>query len=94
MNSNNIRHSQFELFPGNEVKVPESKKNYYLFRGLTMSLENIIVFCIISVMISVLVFSIGVEKGKKLSGLSKTEPIYTILWLLPCEYVKMILCCC
>ncbi len=60
----NRRQSQFELFPSTSENLPGSKSTGYQFKDLTLSLENIIVLCIILVMALVLSFSFGVENGK------------------------------
>jgi len=66
MNISSDNQSQFELFPGGSQKQPEIGKPRLLLKDLTLSLENIIVVCIVFVMSVVLFFSFGVERGKKL----------------------------
>jgi len=68
MNINRKRQSQFELFPGASKNGPEAGKSAHLTKDLTLSLENIIVLCIIFVMSSVLFFSFGVEKGRRVES--------------------------
>lgn len=70
MNINHRKQSQFELFPGASKYNPEAGKSSCLTKDLTLSLENIIVLCIISIMTLVLFFSFGVEKGKRAASLS------------------------
>lgn len=65
MNINRKGQSQFELFPGASKCGPETGKPAPLTKDLTLSLENIIVLCIIFVMSLVLFFSFGVEKGRR-----------------------------
>ena len=67
MNINLKRQSQFELFPKPSKNGPEPWRPSRLTKDLTLSLENIIVLCIIFVMILVLFFSFGVERGKKIA---------------------------
>ncbi|MCK5260098.1 MAG: SPOR domain-containing protein [Candidatus Omnitrophica bacterium] len=67
MNINPKRQFQFELFPKPSKNDPEPWKPSRLTKDLTLSLENIIVLCIIFVMILVLFFSFGVERGKKIA---------------------------
>ncbi|MCK4882304.1 MAG: SPOR domain-containing protein [Candidatus Omnitrophica bacterium] len=67
MNINLKRQSQFELFPKPSKNGPEPWKPSRLTKDLTLSLENIIVLCIIFVMVLVLFFSFGVERGKKIA---------------------------
>ena len=67
MSINPHKQSQFELFPGtsgSDGNFPKGKKAL-LTKDLTLSLENIIVLCILFVMTVVLFFSFGVEKGKR-----------------------------
>ena len=67
MSINHYRQSQFELFPGASGSTRDSGKKYRLIKDLTLSLENISVLAILFVMILVLFFSFGVEKGKKIA---------------------------
>jgi cell division septation protein DedD len=65
MNINRRNQSQFELFPGSSRQNPEIEKTSCLIKDLTLSLENIIVLCIVFIMTLVIFFSFGVEKGKR-----------------------------
>ena len=59
------KYSQFELFPGSApAPVPKAGLSD-LFKDLTLSLEHIIVLAIVLIMMLVITFSMGVEKGKK-----------------------------
>jgi len=74
MNIRRKKQSQFELFPGSSGSSPEAGKQAHLTKDLTLSLENIIVLCIIFVMSLVLFFSFGVEKGRRVAkGSSDVE---------------------
>ena len=64
MNISRKKQSQFELFPGASKSSPETGRPSHLTKDLTLSMENIIVLCIVFVMSLVLFFSFGVEKGK------------------------------
>jgi len=55
---------QFEFFSNTSPKKGKQKKSVFTFKCLTLSFENIIVLCIISIMLLVLSFSFGVERGK------------------------------
>jgi len=60
-------HSQFELFPKkSDQHSSDQSKNRGQIKDLTLSVENIIVLCIILVMTCVLFFSFGVERGRRL----------------------------
>lgn len=75
MNINFRRQSQFELFPGPSGKVPVNDRRGPLTKDLTLSLENIIVLCIIFVVSVVIFFSFGVEKGKRVARLESNPPV-------------------
>jgi len=80
MNINHKKPSQFELFPGtSRSSNPESAKISHLTKDLTLSLENIIVLCIICVMVVVLFFSFGVEKGKRITMPSDQADEYQVI---------------
>lgn len=68
MNNMHIHHkrqSQFELFPRIPADSGPAAGLSPRIKDLTLSLENIIVLSIISVMVLVFFFSLGVEKGKR-----------------------------
>lgn len=73
MNINHKRQSQFELFPKAMKSGPDSWKASRLTKDLTLSLENIIVLCIIFVMALVLFFSFGVERGKRIAQVASAK---------------------
>lgn len=61
----NYKQSQFELFPGAPGSSDDAIKPKYLFTHLTLSLENLVVTGIVGLVILVVAFSIGVERGKR-----------------------------
>ena len=68
MNTNfHNTNSQFEFFPKTAVVLQDQIRPRFLLKDLSLSLENIIVFCIMLVMVIVLFFSFGVEHGKRLA---------------------------
>jgi hypothetical protein len=67
----NYRQTQFELFPSTHRIAAEMGQPRYLFSQLTLSLENIIVILIFSVMICVFAFSLGVERGRNIVAVDK-----------------------
>jgi len=73
MNISPKKQSQFELFPGASKSSLETGKPLHLTKDLTLSLENLIVLCIIFVMSLVLFFSFGVEKGKWVANKSNED---------------------
>jgi len=72
MNVKRKKQSQFELFPGTAGSNQDSGKKDRLIKDLTLSLENISVLCIIFVMVLVLFFSFGVERGKRIVAYANT----------------------
>ena len=56
---------QFELFPGANQETPVFEITRPLKKDLTLSIENVIVLCVVLIMSLVLFFSLGVEQGKK-----------------------------
>jgi cell division septation protein DedD len=81
----NRKQSQFELFPATTENLNDAKKGGYLFKDLTLSLENIIVVCIIFVMILVLAFSFGVEKGRRFDQANE----YSVKKVIPVVKTRM-----
>mgnify|MGYP001576228261 CR=1 FL=1 len=59
------RESQFELFPGTADSYPRIEKQRFYFSSLTLNFDTIVVLSIIIVMLMVLSFSLGVERGKR-----------------------------
>jgi len=68
----NYKQSQFELFPGTTGGSSDVGKPRYLFANLTLSVENVVVIGIITLMTMVFAFSLGVEKGKKITSFSSS----------------------
>jgi cell division septation protein DedD len=60
----NYKQSQFELFPGSPGSCDEATRPRYLFTHLTLSLENLVVAGIVSLVVLIVAYSFGVEKGK------------------------------
>lgn len=69
----NYKQSQFELFPGTTGSPSDVGKPRYLFANLTLSVENIVIIGIITLMTMVFAFSLGVEKGKKITNFSPSS---------------------
>ena len=68
----NYKQSQFELFPATTGGSSDIAKPRYLFANLTLSIENVVVIGIITLMTMVFAFSLGVEKGKKVKNFSSS----------------------
>lgn len=84
MELNFSKQPQFELFPGPARNSEPTEKPRYPLKSLTLSLENIIVCSIIFIMLLVLFFCFGVEKGKQAVAASGTTQI-----LAPGQTVKV-----
>jgi len=73
----NFKQSQFELFPGSPGQPSDPDKKRFYLTNLSISLDNIIVMGIVSLMILILSFSLGVEKGKVKDQISQDEKMDT-----------------
>ena len=62
----NYKQAQFELFPGTPGSSTDTGRPRYLFANLNLSVENLVILGIVILMTMVFIFSLGVEKGKKL----------------------------
>ena len=69
----NYKQSQFELFPSAAGPSERSAKPQFLFSSLTLSLENLIISGIILLMLVVFMFSLGVEKGKRVAMVAEGQ---------------------
>ncbi|MCA9398583.1 MAG: SPOR domain-containing protein [Candidatus Omnitrophica bacterium] len=68
MNDYQSRQSQFELFPSSrQDSALENDKKAGQLKNLTVAPENIIVVSIVLIITLVVIFSFGVEKGKRLA---------------------------
>src|SRR5262245_4364396 len=70
----NYKQAQFELFPGTPGSSDETGRPRYLFAHLNLSMENIVILGIVILMTMVFIFSLGVEKGKKIVLHSSSAP--------------------
>ncbi len=59
-------NTQFELFPFLRGRYARVAPPRYLLKDLTLSVENTIVLAIVAIMVVVLFFSFGVERGKRI----------------------------
>lgn len=69
----NSENTQIELFPFLAGRHSQVARSRYLLKDLTLSVENIIVLCIVFVMAVVVFFSFGVERGKQIVKRSLSE---------------------
>ena len=71
MDINSRPHSQFELFPDSHVKrIGGSVKQGNFFKGFTFTPESVITSIIIIIVSFVVLFSFGVERGKKVAKMT------------------------
>lgn len=68
---------QFELFPASHGQAHAWGKFPNVYKNLTLPLENIIFLSIVLIMLIVLSFSFGVERGKNL--VKNTVPVKTVV---------------
>ena len=88
MNIISKQQSQFELFPKSSKNSSGEWKPSCLIKDLTLSFENIIVLCIIFVMVLVLFFSFGVERGKRIALLPSVTDEADIIQTVKKDAVK------
>jgi hypothetical protein len=67
MTFNANKPSQFELFPNSGSPERDTPRQPFIIKDLTLSAENTIVLSIIFIVVLVVFFSIGVERGKRLA---------------------------
>lgn len=61
------KEAQFELFP-NAVSTPdETRRPHFMAARFNLSIENLVIFSIVSIMVTVFTFSLGVERGKRIA---------------------------
>ena len=64
----NYMQPQFELFPANTATLEDINKPKFLLARLTLSVESLVIFTILGIMVALFAFSFGVERGKHLSA--------------------------
>jgi len=71
----NYKQPQFELFPANSATLEDINKPKFLLANLTLSIENLVIFTILGIMIALFSFSLGVERGKHLAARTLDERV-------------------
>jgi hypothetical protein len=71
----NYRQPQFELFPANSALLEDINKPKFLLANLTLSVESLVIFTILGIMVALFSFSLGVERGKHLAAQSLDERV-------------------
>lgn len=73
MNIHYGNQSQFELFPGTTGESIESVAPRFIFSRVTLTFENLVVVLVTVIVGLIVAFSIGVEKGKRLTRAAPPE---------------------
>src|ERR1700689_2782171 len=71
----NYKHPQFELFPANSATLEDINKPKFLLANLTLSLESLVIFTILGIMVALFSFSLGVERGKHIAAQALDERV-------------------
>ena len=71
----NYKQPQFELFPANSATLEDINKPKFLLANLTLSIESLVIFAILGIMVALFSFSLGVERGKALSAQALDERV-------------------
>src|SRR5271167_1819618 len=71
----NYKQPQFELFPANSATLEDINKPKFLLANLTLSVESLVIFTILGIMVALFSFSLGVERGKHLTAQALDERV-------------------
>jgi hypothetical protein len=71
----NYKQPQFELFPANSATLEDINKPRFLLANLTLSLESLVIFTILGIMVALFSFSLGVERGKHVAAQALDERV-------------------
>jgi len=71
----NYKQPQFELFPANSATLEDINKPKFLLAKLTLSVESLVIFTILGIMVALFSFSLGVERGKHLAARTLDERV-------------------
>jgi len=71
----NYKQPQFELFPANSATLEDINKPKFLLANLTLSVESLVIFAILGIMVSLFSFSLGVERGKHIAAQALDERV-------------------
>ena len=71
----NYKQPQFELFPANSATLEDINKPRFLLANLTLSLESLVIFTILGIMVALFSFSLGVERGKHIAAQALDERV-------------------
>lgn len=79
----NYKQPQFELFPANSATLEDVNKPRFLLANLTLSIETLVIFTILGIMLGLFSFSLGVERGKRLAASALDEKVSAAWNLAP-----------
>src|ERR1700690_307979 len=71
----NYKQPQFELFPANSATLEDINKPKFLLANLTLSVESLVIFSILGIMVALFSFSLGVERGKHIAAQALDERV-------------------
>lgn len=71
----NYKQPQFELFPANSATMDDIDKPKFLLANLTLSVESLVIFSILGIMVALFSFSLGVERGKHVAAQALDERV-------------------
>jgi len=71
----NYKQPQFELFPANSATLEDINKPRFLLANLTLSVESLVIFAILGIMVALFSFSLGVERGKVVAAQALDERV-------------------
>jgi len=71
----NYKQPQFELFPANSATLEDINKPKFLLANLTLSIESLVIFSILGIMVALFSFSLGVERGKHVAAQALDERV-------------------
>ena len=71
----NYKQPQFELFPANSATLEDINKPRFLLANLTLSVESLVIFAILGIMVALFSFSLGVERGKHIAAQALDERV-------------------
>ncbi len=71
----NYKQPQFELFPANSATLEDINKPKFLLANLTLSIESLVIFTILGIMVALFSFSLGAERGKHAAAQALDERV-------------------
>ncbi|MBF0388155.1 MAG: SPOR domain-containing protein [Candidatus Omnitrophica bacterium] len=63
----NYKEAQYDFFPNAASAPDETKRPHFMAARFNLSVENLVIFSIVSIMVVIFTFSLGVERGKRIA---------------------------